>query len=192
MNSRANKAILAGSVLLVVVSVSDLAFFSFRHQAPTPPRNPQAVAQSILDEAKRRVPPPALPPRPAGTERTVYVPKTIRIQVPTINGLRLGMRTETITQNVPQTTIVDAAPEAIKVWNEQVKHANDDYNVKLDEEIKMIENEEKTKKAQEIGALIKDMITGAVIPLLGAISGLITAIVTLIRVLRGDRAREAA
>ncbi|MES0179662.1 hypothetical protein NKJ86_13820 [Mesorhizobium sp. M0025] len=152
-----------------------------------PSQDISGVAESILDEAKQRVPEPTLPPKPGGREEKVTVPVTRTIQVPKIemkgNGIfrtpQVVMTTQTITESVEQVKIVDASPAEIASWDAKVKSIRDDYGRKLDAEIKKISQEEKLKNMRETAAIIKDMINTAIIPLLAALAGLVGALITL-------------
>ncbi|MER8567640.1 hypothetical protein NKH85_17000 [Mesorhizobium sp. M0924] len=156
------------------------------------PARTGVAAQSILEEAKQRVPEPALPPKPAGREEKVLVPITHSIQVPKIEYQIIKMpfgsnvkiphttfETQVVTENVEKTTIVDAAPEEKAAWDAEVKKLQADYNKRLDEEIKKITNEQSRKDLIETTAIIKDMINGAIIPLITALVGLIGAFLAL-------------
>jgi hypothetical protein len=161
-----------------------------------PPQNVD-VAQSILDEARQRIPQPPLPPKPGGREVEVTVPTSRTIQVPKIvyDNLKMPfgasvkvprqtLETQTITENIKKTTIVDASPDEISAWNSQVAESQAEYNRRLNEEIKKISAEQAAKNARLTSELIKDMITSVVIPLIVALTGLIGAIVSLINALR--------
>jgi hypothetical protein len=177
----------AVSFMVVVVG----AFFAGAALVGAPIISQDSTSSAIIEEAKKRVPAPSLPAKPAGhevvetkvVERTVQVPKVIndlqsmgplKINVP-----RIAMETQTIKENVPTTKLIDATPEETTEWEGKVKKLQEDYNVRLNAEIKKISSEQFMQKSKELAQQFKTVVTEIIVPVLVALAGLIGAIVGL-------------
>jgi hypothetical protein len=186
------------TILLFICSmlvVGGASFYVGNSLVGTPLRSEHATPTSIVDEAKRRVPPPKIPQAPSGHEvpdtqlvtREVQVPHItmefrrvgpIRIQVPVTT-----IQTQTLTQQVPVTKLVGATPEEKAEWQSSVDKITRDYNEKLDAEIKHISRDESLEIAKRTADYIKGMLTDVITPLVIACAGLAGAIISLMRAL---------
>jgi len=181
-------------VVVSLVVVAGGAFYAGNaivgSQAPTTQPTPTA----ILEEAKKRVPPPVLPPKPAGRETVVLVNKPIEVTTPTVRmvtkEIGLGIRVQvpvqetkrtTIITQVPQTKLVDASPEEIAAWDKEVTKLQEQYHADLQQELTRIYQEERLKNDKQIIEMAKDVVKNVVAPLLASLAGLITALTVLLR-----------
>lgn len=144
-------------------------------------------AADILEEAKKAVPPVVLPPKPAG--RSVTTNQQISVQVPDVRienkMVSVGpLKTlvpqvvttmKTVTTTAPTTTLVDATPEEIAVWNQQVKELEDKYQEAINEKVLEITQERQKERATQIMTATKGVFTDMIIPLITAMTGLIGA-----------------
>jgi hypothetical protein len=155
---------------------------------------------SIVEQAKAKVPEPPLPPKPAGRVVTVIEKKQVTKDVPIIKHERMTIggfitttvprvtvekRTETI--EVPVQKLVEASPSEIAAWNESIEEGHRKYQADLDATINALVQEKKAKERSEtVEATIK-VIKEGVVPLLGAVTGLLGAI----KAFRSGREKKA-
>jgi hypothetical protein len=170
------------------------AFYAGNALVRPQPRT-QPTATAILEEAKNRVPPPVLPPKPGGHEVVELVDKKLDVETPVVRmvtkdigifGVKIQVPVQetqhsTIITKVPQTKLVDASPQEIDVWNKQVKSLQEQYEANLRYEIDKIVQEERQNNDKEIIEMTKDVVKNVVAPLLASLAGLITALTVLFR-----------
>jgi hypothetical protein len=159
--------------------------------ALTPPRTIiPTTSDSIIAEAKQRVPLPTLPPKPGGHVVTEIktIEQTVQVPVVTFQRGPLGIKipittlqTQTTHQNVPTSTLIDASPQETAAWEAEVKKLQDQYNLALQVEIKKISREKELASAKETADFIKQLITDAIVPVVLALAGLVGAIVSLVQ-----------
>jgi hypothetical protein len=146
----------------------------------------QQVPPEIVAEAKKRVPPPVMPPAPAGrTEIDGYDDKYAEVQIPEIQGFppRVTMRSvKTLISRVPRTRVIAPPSDAIEAWQAEVARLNAQYEAALRSEIDAIQSR-RNKELREVIQSWVAIVGGSV----GAIVGLVTVAFTV----RRDR-RDAA
>jgi hypothetical protein len=169
------------------------AFFAGAALVTPPKLESGSTPTAILDEAKKRVPALVLPPKPAGHEvvetkqvqRTIQVPKIttemqgngpFKLAIP-----RAVLETQTVTENVPTTRLVDATPDETAAWEAQLKKLQDAYNAKLTEEIKKISDEQFLQKSKEAAQKFKGFVSDVIVPVLLSLAGLVGAVIGLIQ-----------
>lgn len=143
----------------------------------------------ILDEARKRVPIPVLPPKPAGREVVEKVETPVEVNFPIVKnemrnfglGVKVAvpvMSTEkrTIMVKTDKRTLVDATPEQIKTWEAEVARIQSAYDgrVKLEAAaiVKRQQDENAKKVVQETTAMIRESITPLVISLAGLVGAI--------------------
>lgn len=137
-------------------------------------------AAAIVEAAKKNIARPQLPPRPAGRPVTVMEERTKEIEIP-IPGLLDFGRTRTVLQKiqVPTTKLVDASPEVVAAWDAQVKKLEEEYNARLTQEIDRLSRENLMRTAKQYVAMLKEIASEIVVPVLIALGGIIGAITAL-------------
>ena len=171
------------SLCLVAVG-SYFAIRTFTEEANTY----STVDAPIVEQAKAKVPEPTLPPKPAGRVVTVTEKKQVTKDVPvvkherkkigfittTIPRVTIEKRTETIA--VPVQKLIEASVSEMTAWNRAVAEAQRKYQADLDATTIALVQEKKAKERSEtVEATIK-IIKEGIVPLLGAITGLLGAI----------------
>jgi hypothetical protein len=134
-------------------------------------------ATAVIEEAKRRVPPPTLPPRPSG--HTVTETKQVPVEIP----LPLSGRTSIM---IPVTTskLIGATPEETAKWEAETDKSEKEYERKLGAEAKKIANEMFVNDWRSAVVLFKAYSKEVILPFLAALAGIIGAIVTLMKAFR--------
>jgi hypothetical protein len=177
-------------LFFVSLFIVGIAAFYLGGALTTPRTIIPATSDAILAEAKRRIPAPTLPPKPAG--HVVVETKIIQqsVQVPVVKfqkgplGINIPVatvQTQQTQQEVPVPKLVDASPEETAAWQAKVKILQDQYDTALQNEIKRISREEELSNAKEVAAFIKQLITDVIVPIVLALAGLVGAIVSLVQ-----------
>jgi hypothetical protein len=166
------------------------SFYLGNYLAASPSESRQVTGSEILEQARKEVPMPELPPKPAGRsvttieQRTVQVPETrVVSDMQTIGpfGVKIAVpRTITemkdITRDVSTTKLIDATPEEINSWNAEVKKSQDKYENDIQERAKEIAEEKAAQKRSQVMEEAKNLTKEMIIPLITAITGLIGAL----------------
>lgn len=153
-----------------------------------------STSATILEEARKRVPAPTLPPKPGGQEVTETKPVQITVKVPRVItdfqkgplGIRIPvpktiMEDQTITENVSTTRLIDASPAETADWEAQVKKIQDAHNARLNSEIKKISDEQFLQKSKDAAQKFKTFVSDVIVPILVSLAGLAGAIIGLIQ-----------
>jgi hypothetical protein len=88
------------AIILVasLIVVAGGAFYAGNSLVEPPTKIPRTTPTAILEEAKKRVPEPVLPPKPAGREVVTMVDKPIEVDAPEVEWrtreLGLGLKTK--------------------------------------------------------------------------------------------------
>lgn len=169
------------------------SFYAGNYLASSSIRNQNLASYSdTFEQAKKEIPPPELPPKPAGQTVTTIVQQKVTVPTPRIEtefqkgpfGLKIAVpkvitEQKEIMQEVPSTKLVDASPEQISNWNAQVKKIQDEYNNAVAERARLIEVKNAEKKRAELIESAKNITKDIIIPLVTALTGLIGAIAAL-------------
>jgi hypothetical protein len=186
------------TILLFIVSmviVGAGAFYAGAAIVTPPLLEKNSTSATILEEGKKRIPAPTLPPKPGGREvvetnavqRVIQVPRTTTdFQTVGLLGFKIPItktivENQTIIENVPTTKLVDATPAETAEWEAQVKKLQDTYNAELNEEIKKISDEQFLQKSKDAAQRFKTFVSDVIVPILLSLAGLVGAIIGLIQ-----------
>lgn len=139
-------------------------------------------AGAVIEEARKRVPPAALPPKPSG--HTVTESKTVTITMPRPGLLGVDLPEIVRQVTVPTTKLVGATPEETAQWQAETDKLQHDYEQKLSLEAKKIANEMFVNDWRSTVALLTTFSKDVVIPFLAGVAGIIGAVVTLMKAFR--------
>ena len=135
---------------------------------------------AIMEEAKRRVLPPVLPPKPAG--HTVTENKTVSIAMPRGGFGDFGTFDRQII--VPTTKLVGATPEETAKRQAGTDRLEKEYEKNLAGEARSIANAMFVNDWRSAVVLFKTYSTEVILPFLAALAGVVGAVVTLIKAFR--------
>lgn len=138
-------------------------------------------ANAILEEAKKRVPPPTYPPKPAGHTETET--KTVMTRIPNAGGF-LGPGGITIPTTVTVPKLVGATPEENAKWQAETDKVQRDYQEKVASEARKIANEMFVNDWRSAMILFKTYSADVILPFLAALAGIVGAVATLLRAFR--------
>jgi len=176
-------------ILFVALAVVGAFFAANYLAAPDVPGD--MTAEEILSLAKKQVPPPVLPPKPAGREVVTTEQRQVQIQVPRVETqwIKVGplktkipskkvvTETQTVTQDVPVRRLEGASPAEIANWERETARIQREYDAAVRTEVQKIEQSQKATVAaflKEAQPFIKD----SLIPLITSLTGLIGALAT--------------
>jgi hypothetical protein len=137
-------------------------------------------ATAVIEEAKRRIPVPNPPPKPAG--HTVTESKVVTINVPRVSWKSITMDVQQVT--IPTTKLVGATPEETAKWQGEADKQQADYEKRLAGESKKIANEMFVNDWRSTVTLFTAFSKEVAIPFLGGLAGLVGAIAALMRAFR--------
>jgi hypothetical protein len=138
-------------------------------------------ATAVIEEAKRRIPAPNPPPKPAG--HTVTENKVVTINVPRMSWNDIGgIAVQQVTVSTPK--LVGATPEETAKWQAEADKLQKDYEKRLADEAKKIANEMFVNDWRSTVTLFTTFSKEVVIPFLAGLAGLIGAVAALMKAFR--------
>lgn len=171
--------VLSFLVSILIVGVGSF-FLGAVFSRPLGFNNPER-ATAVIEEAKRRVPPPVLPPKPSGHTETESKMLTITVPSPTWSN---PGRVATQQVSVPTSKLVGATPEETAKWEATANRLQSEYEKKLAEEAKKIANEMFVNDWRSTVSLFTTFSKEVVVPFLAGLAGIVGAVVALMKAFR--------
>lgn len=182
-------------LIIIFVVLAMVGSFYVGNYLASPNSQGQIISSysDAFERAKREIPAPDLPPKPAGqtvttiTQQKVTVP-TQRVINESINIGPFGAKVSIpkviteqreIIQDTPSTKLVDASPEQIGRWNAEVKKLQDEYNATVIDRAKAIEAKNAAQRRTEFIENAKGITKDIIVPMITALTGLVGAIAAL-------------